>query len=174
MYSHQSFAEKYFFYYEIAKSSVVKENLGLHKRQLLKYHKPIPILVSMESFNFFSIRAFFWRHCQLTGSREMEGTFFYSTLPLPPTHEHSDIYVQLCTWDDYHIFLFATFVFTRLLLDEIYHYLELLFHWLIMWYWFNFVCLLIWFKALYSNLTWEKPVDSNSRRLSPLYYKRTG
>ena len=26
------------------------------------------------------------------------------TLPLPPVHEHSDIYLQLCTWDDYHIF----------------------------------------------------------------------
>ena len=30
-------------------------------------------------------------------SRGSEGTFFYSTLPLPPAHEHSDIYVQLCT-----------------------------------------------------------------------------
>ena len=30
-------------------------------------------------------------------SRGREGTFLYSTLPLPPAHEHSDIYVQLCT-----------------------------------------------------------------------------
>ena len=29
--------------------------------------------------------------------------------------------LQLCMWDDYHIFLNALFVFTRLLLDEIYH-----------------------------------------------------
>ena len=29
-------------------------------------------------------------------SRGMEGTFFYSTLPIPPAHEHSDIYLQLC------------------------------------------------------------------------------
>ena len=57
-------------------------------------------------------------------SRGREGTFFYSTLPLPPAHEHSDIYVQLCTWDDYHIFLIATLVFTRLLLDETYHLIE--------------------------------------------------
>ena len=56
----------------------------------------------------------------------------YSTLPLPPAHEHSDIYLQLCTWDDYHIFLIATLVFTRLLLDEIYHLIELLFDWLMM------------------------------------------
>ena len=33
----------------------------------------------------------------------------YSTLPLPPAHEQSDIYLQLCTWDDYHIFF--TFLF---------------------------------------------------------------
>ena len=27
-------------------------------------------------------------------SRRREGTIFYSTLPLPPTHEHSDIYFE--------------------------------------------------------------------------------
>ena len=52
-------------------------------------------------------------------SRGREGTIFYSTVPLPPAHEHSDIYLQLCMWDDYHIFLIATLVFTRLLLDDI-------------------------------------------------------
>ena len=35
-------------------------------------------------------------------SRGREGTIFYSTLPLPPAHEHSDFYLQLCMWDDYH------------------------------------------------------------------------
>ena len=64
-------------------------------------------------------------------SRGREGTIFYSTLPLPPAHEQSDIYLQLCMWDDYHIFLIAPLVFTRLLLDEIYHLIELLFDWLI-------------------------------------------
>ena len=34
-------------------------------------------------------------------------------------------------WDDYHVFLIATLVFTRLLLDEIYHLIELPFEWLI-------------------------------------------
>ena len=52
-------------------------------------------------------------------SRGREGTIFYSTLPLPPAHEHRDIYLQLCMWDDYHIILIATLIFTRLLLDEI-------------------------------------------------------
>ena len=34
-------------------------------------------------------------------------------------------------WDDYHVFLIAALVFTRLLLDEIYHLIELPFEWLI-------------------------------------------
>ena len=69
-------------------------------------------------------------------NRWREMTIFRSTLPLPPAHEQ-------CLWDDYHIFLIALLVFTRLLLDEIYHLTELLFDWL-MWCWFSFVCLLIW------------------------------
>ena len=67
-------------------------------------------------------------------SKGREGTIFYSTLPLPPAHEHWDIYLQLCMWDDYHVFLIATLVFTRLLLDEIYHLIELPFDWLMMWH----------------------------------------
>ena len=58
-------------------------------------------------------------------SRGREETIFYSTLPLPPAHKHSDIYLELCMWVDYHIFLIAPLVFTRLLLDEIYPLIEL-------------------------------------------------
>ena len=46
------------------------------------------------------------------------------------------------------IFLIATLVFTRLLLNEIYHLIELLCDWLMMWHWFKFICLFIWFKVL--------------------------
>ena len=58
-------------------------------------------------------------------------------------------------WDDYHVFLIATLVFTRLLPDEIYHLIELLFEWLIddaM-----FVCLLdeLILGFCYSDLTLE-------------------
>ena len=53
-------------------------------------------------------------------SRGREGIIFYSTLPLPPAHEHSDIFLQLCMWDGYGIFLIAMLVFTRMLLDEIF------------------------------------------------------
>ena len=33
----------------------------------------------------------------LQDSKGRKGTIFYSTLPLPPAHEHSDIYLQLYT-----------------------------------------------------------------------------
>ena len=64
-------------------------------------------------------------------NRERGRTIFYTTVPLPSSHKHLDIYFQLCMWDDYHVFLIATLVFTRLLLDEIYHLIELPFDWLI-------------------------------------------
>ena len=79
----------------------------------------------------FAIKIFFTDTDDLQDSRGREGIIFYSTLPLPPAHEHWDIYLQLCMWDDYHVFLIATLVFTRLLLDEIYHFIELPFEWLI-------------------------------------------
>ena len=63
-------------------------------------------------------------------SRGREGTMLYSPLALPPDHEHSVIYLQLCMWDDHHVFLVAPLVTTRLLLDEFYHLIELPF-WLI-------------------------------------------
>ena len=84
-----------------------------------------------------SIRFFFLSGFSFTDTDDWqdswwrEGTIFYSTLPLPPAHEHWDIYLQLCMWDDYHVFLIATLVFTRLLLDEIYHLIKLPFAWLI-------------------------------------------
>ena len=102
-----------------------------------------------------SIRVFFIYTDDLQDNRGREGTVFYSTPPLPPAHEHWDIYLQLCMWDDYHVFLIATLVFTRLLLDEIYHLIELPFEWLIddaM-----FVCLLdeLILGFCYSDLTLE-------------------
>ena len=81
-------------------------------------------------------------------SRGREKTIFFPTLPLPSAHEYPGIYLQVCTWDDYSIFLIATLVLTRLLFDEIYRLIELLFDWLMMWCWFLFVDLLIWFYVL--------------------------
>ena len=78
---------------------------------------------------FFSIRVFFTDTGNSQDSRGREGTIFYSSLTLPPAHEHWYIYLQLCIWDDYHVFSIATLVFTRLLLDKIYHLIELPFEW---------------------------------------------
>ena len=94
---------------------------------------------------FFFYQAFLSR--TLTTHRtagEGRGPFFYSTLPLPPAHKHSGTYLQLCMWDDYHMFLIAPLVFTRLLRGEIYQLIELLFDWLMMWCWLLFVWLLLW------------------------------
>ena len=46
----------------------------------------------------------------------------------PLTSIETFIYFML---DDYHVFLIATLAFTKLLLDEIYHLIELPFEWLI-------------------------------------------
>ena len=43
-----------------------------------------------------------------TAAEGMEVSF----IQLPPAHEHSDIYLQLCMWNDYYIFLIASLVFT--------------------------------------------------------------
>ena len=89
----------------------------------------------------FSIRAFFQtltiqclKESPDRKSRGREGITFYFTLPILPTHEHSDICLQLCMWDDYHVFLIATLVFIWLLLNEIYHLID---------WWCN-VCLFTW------------------------------
>ena len=104
-------------------------------------------------------------------SRGREGTIFYSTLPLLPAHEHWDIYLQLYMWDDYNGFLIATLVFTRLLLDELYHLIDLPFDWLMMQR--LFIYLMNWFYVFVTAIWHGKLVDSNSHRLSPLSYKRT-
>ena len=73
---------------------------------------------------------------------EGSGPSFYSTLPLPPAHKHWDNYLQLCMCDDYHVFLILALGFNRLLLDGIYHLIELPFDWLIDWW--RSVCLFTW------------------------------
>ena len=101
-------------------------------------------------------------------SRGREETTFYSTLSFPLVHEHADIYLQLFVWQDYHIFLIAPLVITRLLPDEIYHLIELPFEWLIDHMKLVFVCLLndLILGFCYSNLDtgnrWTRtPIDSH-------------
>ena len=70
--------------------------------------------ISGSLLNLFSlsIRVFFHRHWRFTGQSRKGGDHLLFTIPLPPAHEHWDIYLQLCKWDDYHVFLIATLVFT--------------------------------------------------------------
>ena len=75
---------------------------------------------------------------QLQDSSRSEGIIFYFFLPLLPPHKHSDIHLQICIWDDCHIFLITTFLTTRLLLNAIYHLID----W---WYNVNF-CLFTWWS----------------------------
>ena len=104
-------------------------------------------------FFFFFYQVFFHRHWQLTGQQGKGGdlilfhsatsTHFHS-LSLS-THEHSDIYLKHCMWDDCHVILISMLVFTRLLLDEI--FITLLNYHLIDWLMMQclFLYLVIWF-----------------------------
>ena len=51
------------------------------------------------SCNVFFIRVFFHRHWRFTGQQGKGGDHLLlhsTTLPIPPAHEHWDIYLQLC------------------------------------------------------------------------------
>ena len=94
------------------------------------FHRFFKKNLSQKTMQFFFLSGFpFTDTDDLHDGRGREGTIFYSTLPLPPAHEHSLIYLQLCMWDDCHTFLIALLVFTRLVLDEIYNLIELPFDW---------------------------------------------
>ena len=84
--------------------------------------------------NFFSIRVFVSRTLTThrTAGKGGDHLLFHSTTSNGSrTFRHL---AALCMWDDYYIFLIAPLVFTRLLLDEIYHLIELPFDWLMMWH----------------------------------------
>ena len=59
---------------------------------------------------FFFYQDFFHGYWQLTGQQEKGGylLLLHSSTSLASAHEHSDIYLQLCTWDDYHILFHCT------------------------------------------------------------------
>ena len=109
---------------------------------------------SSNNTNFFFLSGFsFTVTDDSQDSKGRDGTIFYSTLPLPPAYERSDISMQLCMWDEYHIFLITSLEYIRLLLDEISQFIKLPFDWLNV----NFCFFTGWFNSrfCYSNLTWE-------------------
>ena len=92
--------------------------------------------------HFFFIKAFFYEQWRFTGLQRKGLDDFYSSLPLPLAHEYSDIYLQLCAWYDYHVFLIASYVITGRVHDETYHLWAFTFEWLLTECWFQF-CLII-------------------------------
>ena len=114
------------------------------------------ILVMSTNFQIFFLSGFsFTDTGNSQDSRGRKGTVFYSTLTLPPTHKHSGIYLQLCTWDDYYIFLIATLVFTRL---QLMIFTTLSNYYFIDWWCdVDFRLIACWFdfRFCYSYLTWE-------------------
>ena len=96
----------------------VKENPDRKRNFFILQGRNFLLQQVFVSFVSFSIGVFFTDTDDSQDSRGMEQTIFYSTLPLPPAHEHWDIYLQLCMWDDYPEFLIATLVFTRCLLQR--------------------------------------------------------
>ena len=101
------------------------------------------------SFGFISfsnlLLAFSWKQFRSVTLQKMEFSmkdffffFFLSGFSFKDYHSTTSSrsqtfkdFLQLCIWDDYYVLLIATLVFTRPLLDEIYHLIELPFDWLI-------------------------------------------
>ena len=68
---------------------------------------------------FFSLWVFFYVDIDDSRVSGKGRTNLYSYLSLPLALKHSDIYLEVYNWDDYHVFLMAAHVITRLLLNEI-------------------------------------------------------
>ena len=60
------------------------------------WHALIPSHFDYVFFVFFLSKFSFIDTDDSQDNREREWLIFYSTLPLPPTHKHLDIYLQLC------------------------------------------------------------------------------
>ena len=92
----------------------------------------VSTLEKLHLIKFFSIRVFLRRHWWFTGQQGKWGDsplFNSATSTCSQTFRHlfATLHVSI-----YHVFLIASLVFTRLLLDEIYRLTELPFDWLIM------------------------------------------
>ena len=77
--------------------------------------KSNPLLPGPRSYVFFLSELSFTDTENSQDRRAKKGTIFYSFFPFLPAHEQSDIYLQLCMWGNYHIFLITQLVFTRMI-----------------------------------------------------------
>ena len=104
------------------------------------------------------MRVYYHGYCNSHDRRGRKGTIFCSTLPLPPAHEHWDIYLQLCIWDGYHIFLIALLLFTIASHCYSMRFTNLLNYHLTDWWCDNNFCLFTWWfdsRFLLQHLTQE-------------------
>ena len=90
-------------------------------------------------WSFSSILVFFYRLWRFRGNQGKGGDIVFSSLPLPPTYEHSDfwppvLYLRKLT------FLITGHIINRLLLDETYQPL-----WISIWLTVNIINLFIYF-----------------------------
>ena len=148
------------------------------KTLLLSFHYILGVYIFRYTFTKPKLIAFFFlSEFSFTDtddsqdSRGWKGTIFHSTLPLPPAHDHSDIYLQLCMWDDYYIFNRNTCIYqtaTRCDFTTLSNY-----HLIDSWSEVFFSLLTWWFdtRFLFQPSWYGKPVDSNSPGRSPLYYR---
>ena len=111
--------------------------------------------------SFFSIRVFFHGHWRLTGQQGKGGDHRHSTIPLPPAHEHLDIYFATlhvrwlshisnrtaCIYQAATRWDLPPYRITIWLIDDVMLIL--------------FVYVLIWFKVSVTAIWHWKPVDSN-------------
>ena len=122
---------------------------------------------------FFSIRVFFHRHWQFTGQQEKGGSHrsFHST-PSTSSQALRGLFATLHVRWLSRIFKRNACVYQTASWSNLPPYRITI--WLIEW-WCN-VCLFTWWidsRFLLQRFWHWKPVDLNSHRLSPLYYKRT-
>ena len=113
------------------------------------------LIFHFQMIYFFSYQGFLYRHWRFTGQQGKRGghLWFHSTTSTRSRtlrHLFATLHVRWLS-----LFLIATFVFTRLLLDEIYHLIELPFEWLIDDAMFVYLLDELILRFCYSNLTLE-------------------
>ena len=137
------------------------------KTLLLSLHYILGVYIFRYTFTKPKLMAFFLSELSFTDT----GPFF---IPLYRFHPLTIIqtFICNCAYEMTIIFLIATLVFTRLLLDEILPLYRITI-WLIHEVFFSLFTW--WFdtRFLLQPSWYGKPVDSNSPRRSPLYYKPT-
>ena len=84
-------SEKRFLFYKLFTTNPQEESYL--PNWLSIFHMLVEEILSPTPFFFSLSRVFFHRHWRLAGQQGKGGDIFYSTLPLPPAHEHSDIYM---------------------------------------------------------------------------------